>query len=139
MTETTGVTISNFIAGALALGIALLIIPTIVKGSIGASTGAVNQKDIEQVYRKINGLCGSDTGTTVEGEMSLGSQYKIIIDGDDMNVKKNGESMEGWPKQFNPSNCNFDGGRTTLEGTRPYKIKIISDDDGNANEFDFVG
>lgn len=139
MTETTGITISNFIAGALALGVALMIIPGIVKSSIGGATGAVNEKEFQQVYSEINGLCGSDIGQTISGEMSMGNQYEIEIDGDDMDVLKNGKSMEGWPKEFNPGNCNYVDGETTLEGTRSYKIKIVEGDEDDANQFDFVG
>lgn len=131
MTETAGITVSNFIAGAIAVGLALLIIPTIVKGSIGASTGAVNEKEFGQLYSKINGLCGSDQGTTVEGELSIGNQYQIIIEDDEMDVEKNSESMEGWPKDLE---CEYDGGDTSISGTRPYELKIVNDD----GDFEFV-
>lgn len=133
MTETAGITVSNFIAGAIAVGLALLIIPTIVKGSIGSASGAVNKKDIEGLYSKIQGICKADKGVTANGEISLSGEYKIKIDGDKYTATKNGEPIDKeWENK--DLDCTYTDGETELSGTRPYKIKKLKDD-----EFDFVG
>ncbi|MFB6180581.1 MAG: hypothetical protein ABEJ93_01760 [Candidatus Nanohalobium sp.] len=134
MTESAGITISQFIAGALAVVLALAIIPTIVRGSLGATTGAVNKQDAEAVYSKLKATCNGNPGDTIEGQMSLGPKYEVVIEGSKYKLLKNGEVIEEKTIQDRTgTDCTLDGGEKELNGTRTYKIRRLDE-----NSFKFV-
>lgn len=137
MTETTGITVSNFLAGAIALGVALLIIPDIVEGQVGAGVSGINNQDFENLYTKINSICddNAEEGEEVYAEVSLNSEYSVHIDGDVYTLQQAGSIVEGQGHQKQLScTYNKDGTtETTVEGTAGFTLKNV--DDGSDDKF----
>jgi hypothetical protein len=132
MTETTGITVSNFLAGAIALGVALLIIPDIVEGQVGSGVSGINNRDFESLYTKINSVCDDNAqeGEEIYAEVSLNSKYSIQIDGDMYSLHQAGEIVEGQGHQKQLS-CTYNDGDTTektIEGTAGFTLKNVDDD-----------
>lgn len=85
MTNTSPITTSNFIAGTIGVGIALIIMPQIIIGTVGAQQQGVARSAANDLVEDINSICGGSDSES--GSIDLESGYVIELDYDDYRLK----------------------------------------------------
>lgn len=120
MTETSAVTISNFISAVLVGGVAIVVISNIVIDQITSSNSGIDNSAIQELETKITRVC-EGTQDTANGEISMSSGTRIILEGDTMNIEGvDPENINGQETERDLS-CPIEA-RKVMENTELYTI-----------------
>ncbi len=123
MTNTSPITTSNFVAGTIGVGIALLIMPQIIMGTVGAQQKGVARTASNSLVEDINNVCSGDDEES--GSIDLQSGYEIVLDYQDFKLKNpDGETIES--RQVA---CNVNTQTTVTAGD--YTVNKREADDGD--------
>ncbi|MFB6200297.1 MAG: hypothetical protein ABEJ83_05410 [Candidatus Nanohaloarchaea archaeon] len=115
MTETSGVTVANFIAGILVLLVALALIPSIVRNQVTSAEEATIAREFQYITGAINSTCGTTAERTLTP--SLPNEAKVIFQNDEVRLE-----AEETTKQVKVE-CSLQGSRQKRAGTFPITFR----------------
>lgn len=81
MTNTSPITTTNFIAGTIGVGIALLIMPQIIMGTVGAQQQGVARSGTNSLVEDISSVCGDSDEES--GSIDIQDGYTLTLQEDD--------------------------------------------------------
>lgn len=117
MTNTSPITTSNFLAGVIGVGIALVIMPQIIMGTVGASTDGQNRESANSLIEDINDVCGGNEDS-ISGELDLDPQYQVVLESDNYIMNKEGEEIDSAKVACSIAGQEtLDGGSYTVESS----------------------
>lgn len=129
MTNTSPITTTNFIAGVIGVSIALLIMPQIIMGTVGAQQKGAARSATNDLIEDINNVCGNSGEES--GDLDLNDGYEIILDFKDYKL----ENPEDEVIEERTMACRVDTQTTLDSSDTDYTITSEEndyDDDGNA-------
>lgn len=86
MTQTSPVTISNFIAAVLIAGVAIVVINEIVVSQISGASSSVDMSAVQELEAKISSVCNGNEDSA-QGEVSLSSGVSIVLEDTNMRIE----------------------------------------------------
>lgn len=129
MTNTSPITMSNFIAGTIGVGLALLIMPQIIMGTVGAQQKGVARTATNDLIEDINNVCGNSGEES--GSIDMQSGYEIVVDYRDYELK----NPQGEVIEERTMACKVDE-KTTISSSGDYIVSTVERDD-NPDLYDF--
>lgn len=119
MTDSVGVTISNFVSEVLVAGVAIVVISGIVVSQISGTNSGIDNSAIQELESKINNVCNGEQDDA-PGEISMSSGTTIVLEEDMLSVE--GVDPDDFEGQTQMSvDCSIES-RTVLENTELYTV-----------------
>ncbi len=85
MTNTSPITTTNFIAGTIGVGMALLIMPQIIMGTVGAQEKGAARSSTNSLVEDIGNVCGNED--SAEGSINIQQGYELTLNYDDYTLR----------------------------------------------------
>lgn len=122
MTNTSPITMSNFVAGTIGVGIALLIMPQIIMGSVGAQQKGVARTAANDLVEDINSVCGDSDQES--GSIDIQPGYEIELDYRDYTMT----GPDDQTIEERTMACKVDTQTTVTSSWSDYTVEAESDD-----------
>ncbi len=124
MTNQSPVTMSNVVAGAIGLTVALIIMPQIIIGSVSAQQKGAVRSSTNNLVEDIGNVCGNEDEVT--NTINLQDGYELTLNYDNYTLT----NPEGETLEERKMACKVDS-RTTIDSSwSGYTIESEENDDG---------
>ncbi|MFB6145994.1 MAG: hypothetical protein ABEJ99_05855 [Candidatus Nanohaloarchaea archaeon] len=117
MTDSAGISISEFLAGAIAVGIALVIVPQIIMGQTTGGSQGLGMSSTSSLAVKIERIC-SDKSDSETGNLNLKTGQSIVLEGKNVYLRGSSKRIDS-----HKVSCRLQGSKKVITTSGPYYIR----------------